>query len=87
MPIGVEASDDLGGPAPHDLDGSGAIASVSERLDVLPCGCGHVRTRDVRDEPRHPENPGVDDDHVGAGLEHEIANERVLVAFRVERPD
>ena len=85
--LGVQSSNDLRSAAAHRLDRSGAIASVGERLHVLPRRSRDLLPRDVGHEPRHAEDARVDDHDLDARLGHAVAHVRVLVALRVERPE
>ena len=82
----AEAFDDTGCAATHRLYRRSAVPPLGQCSEVCARRDGNLLSCDVRNEKRLAEDACVHDDDVDARLRHAVAQVRVLVAFRVERP-
>ena len=85
--LGVEPQHDLRRSAGHRLDRRAPVARVGERLHVGAGRRCHLLPRHVRLGERLAEDAGVDQQHVDPALADAVAEVRVLLALRVQRPD
>ena len=74
-------------PAAIAVDRGAAVAGRRERADVSACRARDLVVRDVRLDADRLVDARVDDEHLDPALAKPVAQERVLVALRVERPE
>jgi hypothetical protein len=74
-------------PAPHGVDGNAAIGGAHELGVVGAAGARDLLAVDVGLHLRLTEHAGVHEQHVDACLAQAVAQEAVLDALGVQRPD
>ena len=84
---GEECRHDGTGAALHHVDGSAAIAARAQCGQLGATRGRDLRGRDVRHERRVAQDSDVDDEDLMALRTKPITHVRVLVTFRIERPD
>jgi hypothetical protein len=83
----VQALHDLFGPRGHGRHGRPSITGRGQLGDVGTARTGDLVARDVRLEAYRLVDSRIDDEHLGTALEQPVAQERVLDALRVQRPE
>src|SRR5690606_23559768 len=78
---------DACGTVGHGRDGLASVAVATKRRQVGPCFPGDLLAVDVGPDPGRTEHPDVDQAHPHPGGLEPAAQDVVLVAFRVQRPD